>query len=72
MSMRIHQMFYLLAINELLHKINILTDIEKETILKKAEKQSEITPHSTLNVLDGALKILVKAGKVSWLKELRE
>lgn len=56
------------TVTELVFKIAIFTDIDKKEIIKKAVEQSEIVPLSVLHVLQEAVYLLSRGGKVSWLR----
>jgi hypothetical protein len=55
------------AVTELVFKISIFTGLEKKAIINKAIEQSKIVPLSVLNVLEEAVYLLSRGGKVSWL-----
>lgn len=57
------------TVTELIFKIRIFTGLDKKKIIKKAKKQSEVVPLSVLNILEEAVRLLSKGGKVSWLDE---
>jgi hypothetical protein len=65
--MKHHKVAYRNAVTELVFKIAIFTGLEKQAIIKKSVEQSEIVPFSVLNVLEEAVILLSKGGKVSWL-----